>query len=94
MTEGVANRTYDAAARSQIVQNPISAVAKHFAGNVWAWDVVNEAFKRRRRHAKHGLVRHSGHRLSVKVRRTSSRHFAGRTLLILAQSSFTTTTKQ
>ena len=45
VTEGVANRTYDAAALSQILQNHISTVAKHFAGNVWAWDVVNEAFK-------------------------------------------------
>jgi endo-1,4-beta-xylanase len=44
VTEGIANRTYDPAALSAILQNHISTVARHYAGKVWAWDVVNEAF--------------------------------------------------
>ena len=44
LTAGVKNHEYDAAALNTILQEHISAVAKHYAGKVWAWDVVNEAF--------------------------------------------------
>jgi GH35 family endo-1,4-beta-xylanase len=44
LTTGVSNHTYDSAALSNILQNHISTIARHFADKVWAWDVVNEAF--------------------------------------------------
>ena len=44
VTTGVANHTYTPAALNEILNSHISAVAGHYAGKVWAWDVVNEAF--------------------------------------------------
>jgi endo-1,4-beta-xylanase len=44
LTAGVANHTYDPAALSDILHSHISTVAGRYAGTVWAWDVVNEAF--------------------------------------------------
>jgi endo-1,4-beta-xylanase len=44
LTTGVANHTYDPAVLNDILHSHISAVAGHYAGKVWAWDVVNEAF--------------------------------------------------
>ena len=44
LTRGVANHTYDPAALNDILRSHISTVAGHYAGKVWAWDVVNEAF--------------------------------------------------
>jgi endo-1,4-beta-xylanase len=44
ITSGVKNHEYDAAALNKILQEHIRTVAKYYAGKVWAWDVVNEAF--------------------------------------------------
>ena len=44
ITSGAASKTYDAAALRDILQSHIATVAGHYAGKVWAWDVVNEAF--------------------------------------------------
>jgi endo-1,4-beta-xylanase len=41
---GVAAKTIDSEKLKAILQNHISTVTGHYAGNVWAWDVVNEAF--------------------------------------------------
>ncbi len=41
---GIASQNYDSRALSDILQNHISTVMRHYAGKVWAWDVVNEAF--------------------------------------------------
>ena len=44
VTSGVANGTYGPAALNEILHSHISTVARQYAGKVWAWDVVNEAF--------------------------------------------------
>jgi endo-1,4-beta-xylanase len=44
VTAGAKSHQYDAAALNKIPQEHISTVAGHYAGRVWAWDVVNEAF--------------------------------------------------
>lgn len=44
VTAGIANNTIDSAQLSDIIQSHIATVAAHYAGKVWAWDVVNEAF--------------------------------------------------
>ena len=40
----VKNHQYDTAALNEVLRTHIATVAKHYAGKVWAWDVVNEAF--------------------------------------------------
>jgi len=44
LTAGVKNHEFDSVALNQILRDHIATVAKHYAGKVWAWDVVNEAF--------------------------------------------------
>lgn len=44
LTNGVTAGTYGPTDLNTILQNHITTVATHFAGQVWAWDVVNEAF--------------------------------------------------
>ena len=44
LTTGVANHVYGPAALNNILHGHISTVAGRYAGTVWAWDVVNEAF--------------------------------------------------
>lgn len=41
---GISTKNYDSHVLNDILQNHISTVMQHFAGKVWAWDVVNEAF--------------------------------------------------
>jgi endo-1,4-beta-xylanase len=44
VTSGVANHSYNPAALNTILRKHIATVGGHYAGKVWAWDVVNEAF--------------------------------------------------
>ncbi len=44
LTAGIANGTYGAADLNSILQDHIATVLGHYAGRVYAWDVVNEAF--------------------------------------------------
>ena len=44
LTTGIANHTYGPVELNDILRNHITAVAGRYAGKVWAWDVVNEAF--------------------------------------------------
>jgi endo-1,4-beta-xylanase len=44
VTAGASDHKYDPAALNEILKSHIAAVAGHYAGKVWAWDVVNEAF--------------------------------------------------
>lgn len=44
LTDGAADGTYDPGELSTILQNHIANVSDHYAGDVRAWDVVNEAF--------------------------------------------------
>ncbi len=44
ITDGIANSTIDSTQLSTILQGHIQTVATHYAGKVYAWDVVNEAF--------------------------------------------------
>lgn len=43
VTAGIANKTIDSVKLSDIMRTHIATVAGHYAGKVWAWDVVNEA---------------------------------------------------
>jgi endo-1,4-beta-xylanase len=44
LTAGVADGTIDATELRQILRQHIFAEAGHFRGQIWQWDVVNEAF--------------------------------------------------
>ena len=44
LTTGVADHTYTPQELNDILRNHITMVAGRYAGKVWAWDVVNEAF--------------------------------------------------
>jgi endo-1,4-beta-xylanase len=44
LTDGINNGNIDSTELSSILQGHIQAVAAHYAGKVYAWDVVNEAF--------------------------------------------------
>jgi endo-1,4-beta-xylanase len=44
LTSGVADGSIDSAELRDIVRDHIRTVVRHFAGKVWHWDVVNEAF--------------------------------------------------
>ncbi|MDG4800390.1 endo-1,4-beta-xylanase [Micromonospora sp. WMMD980] len=43
LTEGVADGSIDTAELRQILRDHITAVVRHFKGQIWQWDVVNEA---------------------------------------------------
>ena len=76
---------------SHLLQEHIATVMKHYAGQVFAWDVVNEAFEEHGKLKRLHLVQSAGYRiLTDKARPTSSRHFAGRTTQI-PKLSFSTT---
>ena len=44
LTSGVADGSISSAELRDIVRDHIKTVVRHFAGKVWHWDVVNEAF--------------------------------------------------
>jgi endo-1,4-beta-xylanase len=44
LTDGIGNQTIDSTQLTTILQGHIQTVATHYAGKVYAWDVVNEAF--------------------------------------------------
>ena len=78
---------------SRLLREHITRVMKHYAGQVFAWDVINEALD------ENGNVRDSiwynqpGIGLSQKAQPTSSRYFAGHTKPIRTRCFSTTKRK-